>query len=154
LKAENGLQALEKIVENPKVEIVFTGLQMPEMDGWQLIEKLKSNPQTAKIKIVINSHRGSDEDKKRAESLGVDGFLIRSLTTPKTAISQVNSLFTEKSYVIDCENLNDKSLVEFLKDYFDGKTCLPSQKMVLKLKSVNSADKTFKIDFECVDKVG
>lgn len=50
--AANGVEALE-MLQNLRPDIIITDLQMPKMDGYQLIAKLRSEPQTCKIPIVI-----------------------------------------------------------------------------------------------------
>jgi CheY-like chemotaxis protein len=50
--ATNGVEALE-MLKNLVPDIIITDLQMPKMDGHQLIEVLKSRPETADIPIVV-----------------------------------------------------------------------------------------------------
>lgn len=57
--ATNGQEALE-ILENVRPDVIITDLQMPKLDGCQLIKALKSNPETSKIPIVVLSGRKSE----------------------------------------------------------------------------------------------
>ena len=52
--ADNYLQALN-IIELVKPDFIFLDILMPKMDGWQMIKKLKSNPETADIPVIICS---------------------------------------------------------------------------------------------------
>ena len=58
--ATNGQEALE-ILEKMRPDVIITDLQMPKLDGCQLIKALKSRPETANIPIVVLSGRKSAE---------------------------------------------------------------------------------------------
>src|SRR3989344_5882863 len=68
--ANDGQDAWEKI-QKQKPDLVFTGIAMPRMTGFELIEKLRATPATASLPIIVFSHLGREEDKKRAKALGV-----------------------------------------------------------------------------------
>lgn len=78
-EARNGAEALEVIAErNP--DLVVADLTMPEMDGFTLLERLKSNPQTANIPIVVVSAKAITEQDREfltehSESVWVKGGL-------------------------------------------------------------------------------
>jgi CheY-like chemotaxis protein len=65
--ASNGVEALEAL---PRVrpELIVTDMMMPKMSGGDLITALKSNPETAKIPVIIVASRASgfNETEKRA----------------------------------------------------------------------------------------
>ena len=52
LTADNGLNAIEVLKENP-VDLILTDINMPEMDGFQLIEYLKGDPSFKHIPIIL-----------------------------------------------------------------------------------------------------
>jgi len=59
--ATNGAEALE-MLGNLRPQIIITDLQMPKMDGRELITALKSNPETSAIPIVVLASRKSGAD--------------------------------------------------------------------------------------------
>ena len=59
--ASNGVEALE-ILKTVLPDVIITDLQMPKMDGNQLIEKLKASPKTAQIPIVVLKGKDSLND--------------------------------------------------------------------------------------------
>ncbi len=65
--ATNGAEALE-IIHRVLPDLIFTDMQMPKMSGGEFITQLKSNPETAKVPIIIVAGRASGFDKteKRA----------------------------------------------------------------------------------------
>ncbi len=69
LVAEDGSEALELLKTNPEVEILITDIDMPKMNGLELLEHLIDN--TELIKLVVTAHT-QPEYKERAKSLGAD----------------------------------------------------------------------------------
>jgi uncharacterized protein (TIGR02266 family) len=72
--APNGLEALARLVEPPRIDLVLADLYMPVMDGFALIERMRADPALASTPIVIISARGA-EARERAAELGVDVYL-------------------------------------------------------------------------------
>ena len=59
--AENGMQAL-KIVQRMKPELIILDIAMPEMDGYELCNRIKSNTETRDIPIIFISAFDAAED--------------------------------------------------------------------------------------------
>jgi CheY-like chemotaxis protein len=83
--ATNGLEALE-ILHKVSPDIIITDMQMPKMDGSQLITALKREPATATIPIVIvaGKQSGFDQNEKRAnfaifKDIDIEGQLASAL---------------------------------------------------------------------------
>lgn len=77
LEATNGRDALAR-AEETMPDLVVTDLEMPVMDGFELIERLRGSSATAHLPIIVLSSRGSREDKQRAGELGADAYLVKS----------------------------------------------------------------------------
>lgn len=101
-EAENGLDALERI-QVAKPDIIITGIIMPKMDGYTLVQALKQNIETAQIPIVFLSHLGRQEDQDRAKELGVDDFMVRGTTPLKEVLSRVKALLSAMEYIVAVE---------------------------------------------------
>ncbi len=102
MEAENGLDALEQIQET-KPDIIISGVIMPKMDGFTLVQALKQNVETAQIPIVFLSHLGRQEDEDRSHELGVDDFIIRGTTPLKEVGSRVKALLSSVEYIVAVE---------------------------------------------------
>lgn len=61
-------------------DIMLTGILMPNLDGFSLIERVRKDPRMQRMKVFILSHYGRDEDRKRAEALLADGFFTMGYT--------------------------------------------------------------------------
>jgi two-component system sensor histidine kinase ChiS len=75
--AHNGLEALEKISENPDIDIVITDINMPEMDGLSLLGKLNENHPL--IKAIVLSAYGDMDNIRVAMNRGAFDFLNKPL---------------------------------------------------------------------------
>ncbi len=74
--AANGEEAMEKIArEQPAV--IIMDLSMPVLDGWEATRRLKSDPKTAKIPIIVLSGFATPSDMARAKAAGADRVLTK-----------------------------------------------------------------------------
>lgn len=93
--ARDGLEALDHISRDIP-DVVFTGIIMPRMSGFDLIEAMKKNVRTARIPVVISSHLGREEDLKRAHSLGTVDFIVRGDTTLNEVVERVERVLGKR----------------------------------------------------------
>ncbi|RJQ45439.1 MAG: response regulator [Nitrospiraceae bacterium] len=77
--AENGLDALEKLVSE-KVNLIMTDLNMPYMDGMELIKALKTDPSLSAIPILMVTTENDASEKEKAMHFGADGYLVKPVT--------------------------------------------------------------------------
>jgi chemosensory pili system protein ChpA (sensor histidine kinase/response regulator) len=74
LIAKNGKEAAE-ILRETVPDVMLIDLEMPKMNGFELIRHVRANPETAKIPIIIISSRTAEKHRKIASDLGVSVFL-------------------------------------------------------------------------------
>ena len=79
VEANTGLDALEKL-SSETYNLVVTDLNMPEMDGYELIEKMRDNSEWCDIPIVVVSGAKDDEVKLRCKTLGASAFFSKPLS--------------------------------------------------------------------------
>lgn len=91
LSAEDGLAGLEKALKE-KPDLVFTGIIMPRMDGFELIKNLRTNAVTAKTPVILFSHLGREEDRVKAEKLPGVVFMIKGMDGPKVILEKIQEL--------------------------------------------------------------
>ena len=80
--AANGQQALDAVADK-KPDLILLDLMMPGIDGFEVIRRLKENPETADIRIVILSALNSNEDVVKGYSLGADDFIMKPIIMEK-----------------------------------------------------------------------
>lgn len=81
-KAGNGRIALEEIAKE-KPDLILLDLLMPEIDGFEVLKRVKENPETAGIKVIILSALNSNEDIVRGYQLGADDFITKPIILEK-----------------------------------------------------------------------
>jgi len=79
LEAGNGKEALELITSNP-VDIVLTDINMPDMDGLELLKKLRSSAETKGLPVIMITTEGAEKVVTKAKQLGLDGFIRKPFT--------------------------------------------------------------------------
>jgi len=72
--ARDGVEALARLQRRPRVELVVTDLFMPVMDGFTLVEQIRSDPDLMATPVLAISAGGADA-RERAIDLGVDVYL-------------------------------------------------------------------------------
>lgn len=90
--ASNGKEALN-LLENGFYDLVLLDLLMPDMDGYEFLDKAKSLANRKKSRIYAWSNLTQKKDVDLAKKKGVDGFLIKSDYTPKALAERVKEIF-------------------------------------------------------------
>jgi two-component system, chemotaxis family, chemotaxis protein CheY len=78
-EAENGFAALKLLPEN-EFRLIITDINMPDINGLELITFLRQHPVYKAVPIVIISTESSDEDRRRGLSIGANGYLVKPFT--------------------------------------------------------------------------
>ncbi|MDQ3898326.1 MAG: response regulator [Actinomycetota bacterium] len=71
----SGREALRFLDENDLPDIVLLDVQMPDVDGWETLTRLRADRRTAELPIVLCTVKGLPEDTLKGWSLGCDGYL-------------------------------------------------------------------------------
>jgi chemotaxis protein histidine kinase CheA/ActR/RegA family two-component response regulator len=94
-EAVNGREALVKMRGAPP-DLLLTDLDMPVMDGFQLLAQVRADAALRQVPVVVLSTRGSDEDKRRAMAAGADAYLVKSDFTEEALGATVTRLLGER----------------------------------------------------------
>ncbi|MCL2102405.1 MAG: response regulator [Syntrophorhabdaceae bacterium] len=94
LTAENGLAGLEMAKANLP-DLIIMDVTMPVMNGIEAAAKIKADPETAHIPILIFTSLGSEHDFQAAQAAGVSGFLNKPIAKEELK-SAVFSLLSDR----------------------------------------------------------
>lgn len=75
--AQNGAEALELVKQLPPFDMIFLDLNMPKVDGFECLKRLKENPAHKNIPVVIVSTSRRPEDITRCKQLGASMFVSK-----------------------------------------------------------------------------
>jgi CheY-like chemotaxis protein len=76
LAANDGAEALERLVDTT-VDVVITDLEMPRVNGYELIENLKRRPSTREVPVVVLTTRAGEKHWALARRLGVRHYVTK-----------------------------------------------------------------------------
>lgn len=85
--AKDGLEQIQKY----KPDIVLLDVVMPNMDGFDVLQKLQNNRPNA-MKIILLTNLGQKEDIERGMKLGADAYIIKAHFTPTEVVEKIKQL--------------------------------------------------------------
>ncbi len=89
LQASDGQEGLDVLGQN-EVDLVFTDINMPVMDGEEMVQRLRQNPQWANLPLVVVSTEGSQTRIERLEAQGA--WFVHKPFTPEAVREVVREL--------------------------------------------------------------
>ena len=93
--AKDGIDALEKL-QDAVPEVMLLDIEMPRMDGFELASKLRADPRTRDIAIIIITSRTAGKHRRQAAQLGVEAFLGKPYQEAEL-LAQIKSTIEEKA---------------------------------------------------------
>ncbi len=90
--ARDGRDALDRLNRDPGIDIVVTDIEMPEMDGLELTQAIRADPQRSSLPVVIVTSRGSDEDRQRGLEAGADAYMAKRSFDQRALLETVEQL--------------------------------------------------------------
>lgn len=91
LEASNGQEALEKILE-ARPDLVLADIQMPTLDGYGLVQKIRENPLLADVRVIALTAYAMDGDREKVLASGFDGYITKPIEM-KTLFAQLTKHF-------------------------------------------------------------
>ncbi|HSX44569.1 MAG TPA: response regulator [Candidatus Saccharimonadales bacterium] len=73
----NGEEALSGAI-NFKPDLILLDVMMPRVSGFDVLDIIRNTPETANMKVLMLTALSQDADKQRAESLGVNDYIVKS----------------------------------------------------------------------------
>lgn len=92
IKAVNGEEGLV-MTQREKPDLILLDLILPGMDGFEILEKIKEEPETSTIPVIILSNLGQREDIEKGFDLGADDYLIKAHFTPDEIVERARAPF-------------------------------------------------------------
>ena len=84
LEAANGLEAIE-MAQAQRPDMILLDVMMPKMNGFEACEKLKTNPTTARIPVLMLTARGEQANHEKGISLGATDYMSKPFSPQKLA---------------------------------------------------------------------
>ncbi len=88
----NGKEALAK-TEKTKPDLIITDIMMPHMNGYEFLEKLRSDIKTRAIPVIFFTARGQGTDIEKGLELGVAAYITKPVE-PQHLLEKIKELFS------------------------------------------------------------
>jgi len=92
-RVNNGEDALAAATEYHP-DLILLDVMMPKISGFDVLDILRNTPDTANMKVIMLTALGQDIDRKKAENLGVDGYLVKSEVVLDDIVDNIKHLLT------------------------------------------------------------
>jgi len=87
-RVSNGEEALAAATSF-KPDLILLDVMMPKVSGFDVLDILRNTPETANLKIIMLTALSQESDRKRAESMGVDEYLVKSQVVITDVIDRI-----------------------------------------------------------------
>jgi len=107
-----GEEVLKRIAEK-KPDLLVLDIVLPQLNGWQLLKKIKANPKLKDLKVIILSNLGQKEEVEKGMSLGASKYLIKAHYTPSEVVGEIKKLLSEggkEIYLFELQAKQSKKL--------------------------------------------
>ncbi|MEK9182527.1 MAG: response regulator [Patescibacteria group bacterium] len=94
--ASSGMQAIEKLKDKVNPDVILLDVIMPEMDGFEMLEKINNEKLSPDSIKIILSNKSETSDTSRGEKLGVAGYIVKASSTPMEVIDKVINILPKK----------------------------------------------------------
>ena len=94
LEASNGIQALDQ-VDRGAPDVVVLDLNLPQLDGFGVLSRLRSKPATARLPVIILTAQGDEDSEVRVLEGGADDFLTKPFR-PRALSARLHTLLRRK----------------------------------------------------------
>ena len=95
VSAGDGEEALALAVQE-KPELIVSDVMMPKISGFDMLDILRSTPETSQIKVIMMTALSSDDQRMRGENLGADRYLVKSQVGIEDVINTVHEVLGDR----------------------------------------------------------
>jgi DNA-binding response OmpR family regulator len=89
--AKEGEEAI-KIISREIPDIVMLDIILSGIDGFEILRRIKSDPKTKNIPVILLSNLGSESDVEKGKTLGAVSFMIKATVTPNEIIERIKEV--------------------------------------------------------------
>lgn len=98
VSANDGEEALAVAVKE-RPDLIISDVMMPKISGFDMLDILRSTPETAHIRVIMMTALSSEDQRERGESLGADRYLVKSQVGIEDVVNTVHEVLGDRSGV-------------------------------------------------------
>jgi DNA-binding response OmpR family regulator len=92
--AVDGKEALKKVKEI-KPDLILLDIVLPKMDGFDVLAKIKSEPELKNCKVVALTNLGQREEVEKGFELGADDYIVKAHFTPTEIVNKIKQILNK-----------------------------------------------------------
>ncbi len=89
--AIDGKKGMERI-KTSRPDLVLLDIVLPKIDGFEILKKIKKDPRTKKIPVVLLTNLGQKNEVEKGLALGADEYIIKAHFTPTAVVAKVKEI--------------------------------------------------------------
>jgi CheY-like chemotaxis protein len=89
LHASDGEEAIALVEKGEKPDIVMLDLILPKIDGFHVLQKIKTNPATKDVPVILLSNLGQRSEIEKGEQLGALKFLVKATVSLDQIVKEI-----------------------------------------------------------------
>jgi len=93
--ADNGMEAI-KVLATERPDIILLDLMMPVMDGYKVLQVIKTDPKRSNIPVLVFSAKGQPEEVEKALNLGAAGYIVKATTKINEVIDKIRTTISHQ----------------------------------------------------------
>jgi len=93
--ADNGRVGVDKVKEFMP-DIILLDILMPELDGFEVLQVIKSDENTKPIPVLIMSNLGQEDHIQKGMEMGAIGYIVKSQFTPSKVVEKIKEVLAKK----------------------------------------------------------
>lgn len=96
VSAGDGEEALAVAVRE-RPDLILSDVMMPKISGFDMLDILRSTPETQDIKVIMMTALSSDDQRQRGERLGADRYLVKSQVGIEDVVNTIHEVLGDKA---------------------------------------------------------
>jgi chemosensory pili system protein ChpA (sensor histidine kinase/response regulator) len=115
LVARDGLEALETLQREPMLpDLIFSDVEMPRMDGYELTSTVKADPKMKRVPVVFITSRAGDKHRRRGFEVGAAGYLVKPFDEQAllTLVARLTGVQPDRGLATDGSGGSNASMTE------------------------------------------
>ena len=124
--AGDGEAALALAVKE-RPDLIISDVMMPKISGFDMLDILRSTPETANIKVIMMTALSADDQKARGESLGADRFLVKSQVGIEDVVNAVHEVLNDINGASASATTNTPSTDNMMTQFMATQAQTPAQ---------------------------
>ena len=107
--AEDGLEALKILKDNPHFDLILLDVMMPNMDGWDTLKAIRKNKETEFIPVIMITAVSEDQKVVSGLKIGADDYIVKPFILPNL-LARIEAVLRRVNWQKEAQPKQEKTL--------------------------------------------